>query len=485
MTGKGETLRRTSVRPPIGSALSPGSHGRRVATGSTWRVLEGLVVVAIVLLLGPGDAAVVVTVGASLLLVANVDHLRHGLPGRPADRLLVVAGRMALVGLVLGAVFTTHLEFLVPTVLVATVAIVGIRLGAGVVQRVRWRRGRGLSPTLVIGAGPTGQAITRALLGRPEYGLRPIGFVDRVHADEELPAPVLGPPEQLAELLRDHGARCTILAFGPTEETELVEIVRACDVPGVRFFALPRFFELGLHTSDVTADVRGFPLIPLRLAPRKWRIKRAFDVVVGGFVLVATSPLLALGALAVRLSGPGPVLFRQERIGLGGEPFEMLKLRTMHPNDDGDRTWTVDHDDRVTWAGRVLRPTHLDELPQLINVLRGEMSLVGPRPERPVFVEEFGGQIPGYLDRHRLPVGLTGWAQVNGLWGDTSIEERARFDNRYIEYWSLGRDLAILMRTFPTLLGQRDKSQSGIEALTPPPPLGSVVPRGVEGGRAD
>jgi lipopolysaccharide/colanic/teichoic acid biosynthesis glycosyltransferase len=142
-------------------------------------------------------------------------------------------------------------------------------------------------------------------------------------------------------------------------------------------------------------------------------------------------------------------------VGIGGRPFEILKFRTMKVNDDSATQWSVDEDDRVTAAGRFLRPSHLDELPQLLNVLRGEMSLVGPRPERPHFVEQFGAEIDGYHYRHRVPVGITGWAQVNGYWGDTSIERRVRLDNRYIENWSLWRDLVIGLRTIPTLLGRR------------------------------
>ncbi len=149
------------------------------------------------------------------------------------------------------------------------------------------------------------------------------------------------------------------------------------------------------------------------------------------------------------------MFFRQVRVGVGGAPFEMYKFRSMRVNDDHHTTWSVDDDQRVTRVGAFLRKTHLDELPQLINVLRGEMSIVGPRPERPYFVEQFSTEIDGYSERHRVPVGITGWAQVNGFWGDSSIEARVRLDNRYIENWSLWRDLVIAMRTVPTLLGKR------------------------------
>ena len=143
------------------------------------------------------------------------------------------------------------------------------------------------------------------------------------------------------------------------------------------------------------------------------------------------------------------------RVGVSGIPFQIYKFRSMRVNDDHHTTWSVDDDDRVTRVGEFLRSTHLDELPQLFNVIRGDMSIVGPRPERPYFVEQFSSEIDGYGDRHRVPVGITGWAQVNGYWGDTSIEARVRLDNRYIENWSPWRDLVIALRTIPTLLGRR------------------------------
>ena len=184
-------------------------------------------------------------------------------------------------------------------------------------------------------------------------------------------------------------------------------------------------------------------------------LKRALDLAGAAAALGLTAPVMLAAGVAIRFSMGSPVLFRQTRPGQGGRPFEILKFRTMKVNDDSASQWSVDDDDRVTRAGRFLRPTHLDELPQLINVLRGEMSLVGPRPERPHFVEQFGAEIEEYHERHRVPVGITGWAQVNGFWGDTSIETRVRLDNRYIENWSLWRDLVIALRTIPTLLGKR------------------------------
>jgi exopolysaccharide biosynthesis polyprenyl glycosylphosphotransferase len=317
-------------------------------------------------------------------------------------------------------------------------------------------RGYDLEDTLIIGTGPVGLEVADALQENPEFGLVPCGFVDRF--EDTAPLPVVGRPEHLPEILRLTGVGHVILAFGAADDPELVGIVRRCHDQPVQFYAVPRLFELGVSAEDVGHEVSGLPLVPVRrpgATASLWPAKRALDVITASLLLVLVSPIMILSALAVKLTSPGPVFFRQVRIGVGGRPFEILKFRTMRVNDDSATQWSVQEDDRVTRIGRFLRPTHLDELPQLINVLRGEMSLVGPRPERPHFVEQFGQEIDGYHFRHRVPVGMTGWAQVNGYWGDTSIETRVRLDNRYIENWSLWRDLVIGLRTIPTLLGKR------------------------------
>jgi exopolysaccharide biosynthesis polyprenyl glycosylphosphotransferase len=183
-----------------------------------------------------------------------------------------------------------------------------------------------------------------------------------------------------------------------------------------------------------------------------WRTKRVFDLILGSVLVIACAPVFAVAALAVRLSSPGPIFFKQKRIGQRGEVFELLKFRTLYVNEDADTTWNVGRDERRTKVGRLMRTLSIDELPQLVNVLRGEMSLVGPRPERPFFVDQFRVAVPGYDDRHRVPAGMTGWAQVHGLRGDTSIKDRAVFDNQYVENWSLWRDLVILVRTVGTVV---------------------------------
>lgn len=315
------------------------------------------------------------------------------------------------------------------------------------------RAGYDLDDTLVVGSGPTGVEIARALEDNPEVGLVPCGFVDRFECDSELP--LVGRPEDLPLILAATGVRQVVIAFGGTSEAELVDIVRRCHDLDVQFYVVPRLFELGVSAGNVGQEVDGLPLVKVANPhQRARRAKRLFDLVTAAILLALTAPVLALCALAVKLTSRGPVFFRQLRIGVGGRPFEILKFRSMKVNDDSNTQWSADDDDRVTAVGRILRPSHLDEMPQLINVLRGEMSLVGPRPERPHFVEQFSVEVDGYEYRHRVPVGITGWAQVHGYWGDTSVDRRVRLDNRYIENWSMWRDLVIALRTFPTLFGK-------------------------------
>ncbi|MDX6223139.1 MAG: hypothetical protein QOD91_2193, partial [Frankiales bacterium] len=221
-------------------------------------------------------------------------------------------------------------------------------------------------------------------------------------------------------------------------------------------FFVPRLFEMH-HISRDMDQVWGLPLVRLRRAAFRtfsWRLKRLMDVLASGFALFLLSPLMAAIALAVRFEGGPGIIFRQERVGLDGRPFQVMKFRSLKPvdADESQTKWNIAHDDRLGPIGRILRKTSLDELPQLINILRGDMTLVGPRPERPHFVAQFTESFPRYTARHRVPAGLTGWAQVHGLRGDTSIEDRARFDNYYLENWSLWADVKIILRTVASVV---------------------------------
>jgi exopolysaccharide biosynthesis polyprenyl glycosylphosphotransferase len=330
---------------------------------------------------------------------------------------------------------------------------------AGVYAAIRSIRKRGAfgERTLIVGAGQVAVHFAATLDEHPEYGLRPVGFLDDLEG-EELSHPLLGRVTELDAVLCDHKIDRVVLAFGVSRETALVDVLRACDNAVVDIHVLPRFFELGFGTEGNDVDVVwGYPLLRLRrdamrLTPRI--AKRLFDVSIAGLILLLCSPLFAALALAVKVTSSGPVYFRQSRVGKRGKVVKVLKFRSMRVNSDSDVKWDVTADSRVTAIGGILRKTSLDELPQLWNIIRGDMSLVGPRPERPYFVEQFQQEVPHYGDRHRVPAGLTGLAQVNGLRGDTSIDERAWFDNHYIDNWSMSHDLVILARTAAAVIKQ-------------------------------
>ena len=452
-----------------------GTH-RLVDTERVLRALPwmggSLAFAAAALLLGlrGGGAALFAVVG--LLVLRPTEQQQSRLDRRATEGLPALVGRtavatMVMVGLHAVALgrFDWWLGAPVDWALAGVVAaglVVPVRGALRLVVHALRRRGVGIEPALVVGAGPVGVAVAQVLRRRPEFGVRPVGFVDEF-TDVPIDLPVVGGPRDLPELVTRTGVRRVIVAFGGSREHELVEMLRAtAHIQGdVRLNVLPRFYELGVSMGDETDDLWGYPLMAMRRpgpGPAARHLKRAVDVVGGAVLLAALAPVMAVLALLVRLSSPGPILFRQHRVGKDGQVFELLKFRSMRVADE-EPGWVPD-DDMVTPLGRFMRPTHLDELPQLFNVLRGDMALVGPRPERPVYADEFSRELAGYDERHRMPVGLTGWAQINGLWGDTSIADRARFDNRYIEDWSVWRDLAILLRTIPSMFGtQADEDE--------------------------
>ena len=348
--------------------------------------------------------------------------------------------------LLLGVATTLEHAFAVGIVVVATRALLYY-----VVRTLR-RSGTVAHPTIVIGAERAGRDVVTQLRAHPECGLRPLGFIDRDSDDRDgLALPLFGGPSDLTRVLERHQPHALLLTQGAMREDETVTLVRACQKQRCEVFVLPRLHEVTQVNDDM--DFLGdLPLIRLRRAAYRslsWQLKRMVDIVFSAVALVLLSPVLAVCAIAVRLEGGPAVIFRQERVGCDGVLFKLLKFRSMRPvNEHESKTqWNIATDNRVGPVGRLLRITSLDELPQLFNILRGDMSVVGPRPERPHFVEEFGRLYRGYHARHRVPCGLTGWAQIHGLRGNTSIEERSRLDNFYIENWSLWLDMKIILRT--------------------------------------
>jgi exopolysaccharide biosynthesis polyprenyl glycosylphosphotransferase len=342
---------------------------------------------------------------------------------------------------------------LVLAVVAWPVLLAGRSLSYAVLRRLRVRAGW-LEDAVILGAGTVAQRLAVALNEHPEYGLRVLGALDEVEGTADLP--VIGRPEALGHMIRERRVTRVLLAYGPFRDATVVDAVRTAARHGVDVEIVPRLYDAGSSPDRPEFEhVRGIPLYRLhRAAPhtRSWHAKRAFDIAVSLVVLVPAAPVLLALAVGVRLSSPGPILFRQVRIGQHGRPFELLKFRSMRVNTDSDSTWNVAADDRVTTIGKIMRRTSLDELPQLWNVLRGDMALVGPRPERPTFVAQFNAEVEGYEARHRLPVGLTGLAQVHDARGDTPIIERARLDNQYIEHWSLWRDVRIMLDTVRVLV---------------------------------
>ncbi|MVA77270.1 exopolysaccharide biosynthesis polyprenyl glycosylphosphotransferase [Auraticoccus sp. F435] len=306
--------------------------------------------------------------------------------------------------------------------------------------------------TVVVGTDTTGQAILGRLDRNPQTGLLPLGFLDDLAEPATgLPAPLLGGIGEVNRVLQENEVRALVIAHGHLPESQLITMIRACHRHHCELFVLPRLYEVTQVGADMDF-VGEMPLVRLRRAAYRswaWRAKRLLDVVVSATALVLLAPVMAVLALAVRLEGGPGVIFRQERVGVDGRRFDVLKFRSLRPVDETESQtqWNISHDDRLGPVGRLIRKTSLDELPQLWNVLRGDMSLVGPRPERPHFVAEFDRLYVGYQARHRVPCGLTGWAQVHGLRGDTSIADRAAYDNFYIENWSLWLDLKILLLT--------------------------------------
>jgi exopolysaccharide biosynthesis polyprenyl glycosylphosphotransferase len=430
---------------------------------------DGLALVLAVLVIGPQDPVGPAYAAVTLPLLLVGAGARRRINPRLSDDIPRLFGLLAAPVVPLALFFTSTQLGALAVALPLIVAVVVT--GRGVAYwSMRIARARGLlvEPTLLVGMGRLGRRLADTLCQHPEYGLGLVGFLGRSGADAartpatgdrqagRWPLPSLGAVDELPKIVRERRIQRVIIAFDRTSEKDMIPVLRDCGDLPAEIHVMPRFFELGVAPDGLmTDDIWGIPLVRLRrsaLRTLAWRTKRPVDIAVAGFLLLLTLPLLTLAMIAVALTSPGPIIFRQKRIGERGEIFEIAKLRTLYANNGGDTSWTPSGEARTTPVGGFLRRTGIDELPQLINVIRGQMSLVGPRPERPYFAEQFRVAIGGYGDRERVPAGMTGWAQVHGLRGDTSIEERALFDNHYVEHWSPWRDLLIIARTIGVVL---------------------------------
>ncbi|WP_229705113.1 sugar transferase [Williamsia phyllosphaerae] len=327
------------------------------------------------------------------------------------------------------------------------------------VLRARRRRMTTRTRTAIIGGGKVAFKLLQSAGEQRDLGLDVMVVVDDNPFPEILDSgvDVDSTRRPIREIVEEHGIETVIVAYSRTADSHFVSPLRECDDLECEIFVVPRLFEF-VHASSDMDRIHTIPLIHVRrLAQRTWywHAKRAFDLAIAAFAIVLVAPVLVATALAVFLTDPkSPIIFRQERIGRNGRPFDLFKFRSMRPvpATASDVDWAPDRASRLGPVGKFIRKTSIDELPQLWNVARGDMSIVGPRPERPHFVAQFQGSVPSYRDRHRLNVGLTGWAAINGLRGDTSIDDRAVYDNYYIANWSAWLDIKIIILTFGALL---------------------------------
>jgi exopolysaccharide biosynthesis polyprenyl glycosylphosphotransferase len=430
--------------------------------------------------------ATVTTLAALAAAGTYTPRMRLDLP-REITRVLA-ATALALMGVGTAAlVFTNHTgsgdAFLVHWSAVATLILAG-RFGIHHAQRAARTHANSLGATLIVGAGHVGHTIAKRLLDDRSLGLQPIGFLDKDPLPEAesrslngLPdLPILGASWDLDEVLDTHAVEHVVVAFStaPTEVT--LNVVRRCWQRGVNVMLVPRLFEVEGRRMEVE-HLGAMPLVSVRSSDprgRQYAVKYAIDRILGALTMVLLAPLLVLVSLTVLVAMGRPILFRQRRVGLDGKVFEMLKFRTMSGDPSTTGQWNeawanamaggeagfvapLPPGDRRTPLGALLRATSLDELPQLWNVVRGDMSLVGPRPEQLAYVELFEQSIARYPERHRVKSGLTGWAQINGLRGNTSLADRVEWDNFYVENWSPWLDLKILLRTIPALITRRGR----------------------------
>lgn len=323
-------------------------------------------------------------------------------------------------------------------------------------------------PVLIVGAGIVGSQVARRLDSHPEYGLVPVGFLDdaprSVAEVGGRNVPVVGPVDDLDRIVKQAHVRNVVVAFSSVADERLARLIQRCQELGIDVSVVPRMFDT-INNRIAYDPVGGLPLLSFSAVDPKgtpFAIKHVFDRILAGVLLLLLAPLMAAVALAVRLSSPGTILYRQRRVGRDGKVFDLYKFRSMRRETTGRHAsggldallggdtapgGVEGAEDRRTAVGRFLRRTSIDELPQLFNVLRGEMSIVGPRPERPEFVDLFMQDVVRYGDRHRVKSGITGWAQVHGLRGQTSLAERIELDNYYIAHWSLGLDMKVLLLT--------------------------------------
>lgn len=331
---------------------------------------------------------------------------------------------------------------------------IGERLLVRMTLRYYRKKGFNLKHILVIGAGDLGQEFVKRVKNNKELGYNVIGFIDdkKSIGRNVKGVSVLGRLHELEEILDKYKPDEIVVTLPLKEYDSLKEIIQIGEKIGVKVKIVPDYLKY-IPARPHADEIDGMPLIHTRYIPldniANRFVKRLTDIVLATFFITITSPVMITAAILIKLSSPGPVIFKQERVGINNKNFVMYKFRSMkvQTDEESDTVWTTKDDPRKTRIGDFIRKTSIDELPQFFNVLFGTMSMIGPRPERPYFVEQFKEKIPKYMIKHQVRPGITGWAQVNGWRGDTSIEERIKCDIYYIENWSLALDIKIIIMT--------------------------------------
>ena len=343
--------------------------------------------------------------------------------------------------------------FLAMYLIIGFTSIVAYRLIVKQTLRIMRRKGYNQQFVLILGAGTIGYKYLRNLEVHSEFGLRVIGFLDDFRKKGNIgDYRILGGVSDLKQVLDDNIIDEVVIALPLTVFSKYRQIIYDCEKAGVRVSIVPDFYDI-LPATPYFERFGDLPIINVRDIPldefTNRVLKRVFDVVFAFCAILVISPIMLAIAIGVKLTSPGPILFKQERVGLNRRTFYMYKFRSMKhmPETASNTQWTVENDPRRTKFGTFLRKTSLDEFPQFFNVLKGDMSIVGPRPEQPYFVDQFKEEVPKYMIKHHVRPGITGWAQVCGLRGDTSIENRIEHDIQYIENWTLLFDIKIIFKT--------------------------------------
>ncbi len=464
-------------RWPRGEGISPTLHWLFEGAGYAYVTLtvDALLLLAALLIadaINPEPPSVLVLLASPLAVALMASRRLYDPTAQIArlDRIGSIIGATAVAAIAIAGV----VQLTKPAATDADLIAIQLGLAAGmlIVWRMLFstarifarRTGRSGRRTIIVGAGQVGARLERRLDDLRQIGLVPVGFIDADPVPtlelRERRAPVLGGPEDFDAIVDATGAEHAIFAFQIEPDVTLRGLVRRCRQRGLGIAIVPRLFDDATNRM-VLEHVGGIPVFELRqVDPKGWEfsLKHGIDRVTAGIMLLLLSPVLGAVALAVRLTMGAPVLFRQRRVGRDGQVFDLLKFRSMRPAEPGETPTAARGDsapggvegvDRRTPVGRFIRRWHLDELPQLINVLRGEMSLIGPRPERPELAHDYVENVNRYGERHRVRSGITGWAQVNGLVPGTSLGDRAELDNWYIQNWSFWLDFKIALMTIP------------------------------------